>query len=451
MIDLPIGKGGPMPAFTVGDEPAPIHGKERLALHLCWGQESLFAIRRDWTPLLVRLRDLPFKELPLTGAAQHLVEEFSRYRRESRPDYTENIRPLTYLVYWLGAEMTFFERDVYDLAELDANLAAAPVCKFLRDHGLLVEDPDLHQDANQVWIETTLAALPDPLASEMATWVTVLRGQGRREAEPRGYDGIRRYLFTLQPALIAWTITGVTTLREITSADAEMALNGLVGSACRGLAIALRSLFQALKREQVIFRAPARDLPVGDLKGVPRSVPSDLLAGLLEEAKTPFGRLVIALAAIHALPGHEIAFLHREPRLLSRDPRSTSRPPAAHPLPGSPHPPPRRRLVDLPPPTMARLAQSSPAGQSEERGRPRPPGRQHQPPPQSRSPRADPGGPAPRPHLQRGVRKRRPPQADAAVRSHREDRPPLRHHRPSRTHRQTPQMTGSMTTARLPR
>jgi hypothetical protein len=115
-----------------------------------------------------------------------------------------------------------------------------------------------------------------------------------------------------------WTTVGVTTLREITPADAEAALDGLVGSARRGLAIALRSLFRALDRERVIFCDPVRDLPVGDLKGVPRSVPSDIMAGLLEEAKTPLGRLVIALAAVHALPGHEISALHTANLDLSR-------------------------------------------------------------------------------------------------------------------------------------
>ncbi|MEV5746482.1 hypothetical protein AB0L00_01575 [Actinoallomurus sp. NPDC052308] len=246
------------------------------------------------------------------------MEEFGRYRRESRPDYTKNARTLTYLVYWLGAETAFFESDVYDLAELDANLAAAPVCKFLRDRGLLVEDPDLHEDADLVWIETTLAALPELVASEVATWVAVLHGQGRRESEPRGYDGIRRYLSTLQPILTAWTTDGVTTLREITAADAKTALDGLAGHARRGLAIALRSLFRALKRERVIFSDPTRDLPVGDLKSVPRSVPSDLLAGLLDETKSPLGRLVIALVAIHALRGHEISALHTADLDLAR-------------------------------------------------------------------------------------------------------------------------------------
>ncbi|MFD3612119.1 hypothetical protein ACFWXA_29380 [Streptomyces atroolivaceus] len=44
-------------------------------------------------------------------------------------------------------------------------------------------------------------------------------------------------------------------------------------------------------------------MPVGNIKGIPQSIPSDLLMGLLDQASTPLGRLVVALAAVHALPG----------------------------------------------------------------------------------------------------------------------------------------------------
>ncbi|MDK1347678.1 hypothetical protein QNO09_31190 [Streptomyces sp. 378] len=89
------------------------------------------------------------------------------------------------------------------MAEIDVNLAAQPVCRFLRTRGLLMEDPDLHRDADPAWIESTLTALPEPVASEVGTWVKVMGEQGRREGGPHGYDGIRRYLSTLQPTLTA--------------------------------------------------------------------------------------------------------------------------------------------------------------------------------------------------------------------------------------------------------
>ncbi|MGV9654152.1 DUF6248 family natural product biosynthesis protein [Streptomyces sp. NPDC003554] len=134
---------------------------------------------------------------------------------------------------------------------------------------------------------------------------------------------------------------------------------------------------------------------------------------------TPLGRLVVALAAVHALPGKEFQNLHTTGLDLSRGTLEV-----------------RRRLDDLPPPALAGLVQPPPTGQPEERGRPRPPGHQHRHPARSPSPRADTERPETRPHPQRSSRKRRPAQADAPVRHHRADRHALRHRRTPRTNRQ---------------
>ncbi|GAA1323803.1 hypothetical protein GCM10009647_058900 [Streptomyces sanglieri] len=319
VISLPTGKGGPFEAIPVRGREVPDYDERRPALHTSRRQEPLFTIRRDWAPVLARLRRAPAGEPPLTAHARHLVEEFTRDRPAQRPNYTKNTRTLTILLYWLGAHTAVFERDVYDLARIDVNLAAKPVCQFLRIRGLLVEDPALHRDSDQMWIEATLTSLPEPVAGEVRTWVKVMREQGPREGEPRAYNGIRHYLSRLQPTLTAWTTTGaVTSLREITKDQVEDAVDAVSGYARRGLATALRSLFRALKRERVIFRNPARDLPVGAIKGIPKSIPSDLLMGLLDRATTPLGRLVLTLAAVHALPGKEIRTLHTTGLDLSR-------------------------------------------------------------------------------------------------------------------------------------
>lgn len=94
---------------------------------------------------------MPPGKPPLTEIAQCLLEEFTRHRPGQRTDYRKNTRTLTILLYWLGAETAVFERDVHDLARIDANLAAKPVCQFLRARGLLVDDPDLHRDADLAW------------------------------------------------------------------------------------------------------------------------------------------------------------------------------------------------------------------------------------------------------------------------------------------------------------
>ncbi|MEV7245165.1 hypothetical protein AB0N92_28540 [Streptomyces sp. NPDC093248] len=311
VIDLPRGVPGQAQLIPVA-ESAPTEGEDEAvsALHAARGQEPLFGMRRDWSPVMARLRRRSYRDLPLTGEARALAEELDRLRRfRQDPAYRKDIRTLTILVYWLGAETLFQERDVHDLALLDPNLAAKRVCQFLAARGLLVEDPELHQDADQMWVEATIATLPPTVADEVSLWVKVLRGQGRREHEARSYDGIRRYLTSLQPVLTAWSRSGITTLRQITSDHATTAVDDLTGSARRQLAISLRSLFKALRQEGVVFRDPTRNLPVGDLKGIPKSVPSDLLATLLDRATTPLGRLVVALTAVHALPGHEMPTL----------------------------------------------------------------------------------------------------------------------------------------------
>ncbi|MFH9426317.1 hypothetical protein [Streptomyces sp. NPDC017529] len=312
VIDLPHGAPGQAQLIPDGAR-APANDDEDEAvpaLHVGRGQEPLFRMRRDWSPVLARLRRRTYVDLPLTGPARALTEDLTRLRRDQQdPSHRTDIRTLTILVYWLGAETAITERDVHDLAQLDSNLTAKRLCQFLATRGLLAEDPELRRDADQVWIETALGALPQPAAEEVATWVRVLRGQGRREHEARGYNGIRRYLTALQPVLTAWTDSGITTLRQITSEHATTALDDLTGHTRRKLAISLRSLFKALRQERIIFRDPTRNLPVGELRGIPKPVASDLLAGLLERTKTPLGRLVVALAAIHALPGHEIPTL----------------------------------------------------------------------------------------------------------------------------------------------
>ncbi|MFI9781530.1 hypothetical protein ACIHCV_44225 [Streptomyces sp. NPDC051956] len=82
--------------------------------------------------------------------------------------------------------------------------------------GLLIDDPDRHQDARLASIQATIDALPDPLAGEIRAWVTLLRSWGRREGETRDYRSIRRYLTHLKPVLATWTSarSRLTTLRR---------------------------------------------------------------------------------------------------------------------------------------------------------------------------------------------------------------------------------------------
>ncbi|MFJ9469046.1 hypothetical protein [Streptomyces caniferus] len=98
----------------------------------------------------------------------------------------------------------------------------------------------------------------------------------------------------------------MTTFREVTADHIQDTLDGPEGTVGRQRATAMRSLFRVLKRERLLFRDLVRHLPMGDLTGIPRPVPSDVLAGLLDQATAPFARFSIALAAMHAVPVAEI-------------------------------------------------------------------------------------------------------------------------------------------------
>ncbi|WP_251075698.1 hypothetical protein [Streptomyces sp. ISL-12] len=305
LIDVPVGGSGPPPPIPVDEPPHP--DLPPAPAHAASGQEQLFTIRRDWTRLLPHLQGRSTAELVLTGTTARLVEDFSRVLHERQsPSHNSNIRTLSILLYWCGAQAAISERDVHDLARTGPDLKAKTVCQFLRDRGLLLQDPDLHRDVDLAWIDITLALLPEIVADEVGQWVMVLRSRGRHAGEVRGYDGIRPYLASLQPVLTSWAEAGVLSLREITRRHVDAAVDGNSGRTRRQLALALRSLFRTLKRERVVFRDPAQHLRVGSPTGIPKPVPSDLLANALQQTKTPLGRLVLVLAAVHAVPVHEL-------------------------------------------------------------------------------------------------------------------------------------------------
>lgn len=275
------------------------------------GQEPLFTMRRDWTPLLDINRR--FEKLPeLTEPAQQLADEFVSMMRDQQWDLDQRVahlRPLVILLSWLGADAPIREADVVELSRQDVNLSARRVCQFLKARGMLVEDPALHRDRDYEWIEHALAGLPEQIATEVRAWVTVLRGQGRREHEPRSYYNIRSYFTAFKATLESWIADGVTSLREISNDDVKKAVGARQGNPARSLHVALRSLFRALKQEQLIFRNPTRGVIVGGVQTLPPALPSDVLAGLLDRSNSTAGRLALALVAVHALTGHEIRHL----------------------------------------------------------------------------------------------------------------------------------------------
>ncbi|MFD9535390.1 hypothetical protein [Streptomyces sp. NPDC060010] len=315
--------------------------KDPAKLHTAAGQEQLFAIRRDWTRLLPRLQGRNTAELVLTGTAAWVVEDFSRVLNERQsPSRNSNIRTLSILVYWCGADAAISERDVHDLARTGPDLTAKTVCPFLRDRGILLQDSDLHRDVDLTWIDITLAALPEILADEVGQWVKVLRSRERHEGEVRGYDAIRPYLASLQPVLTAWAEDDVLSLREITRHHVDAAVDSYSGRARRQLALALRSLFRTLKWERVAFRDPAQRLRVGNPTGIPKACSQrpagQRLAADEDPARASGPRPGRSPRRAPPRTPHDP---DRRPGSRTRHPRHPPRPSTAHPLPGGTHSP----------------------------------------------------------------------------------------------------------------
>jgi hypothetical protein len=90
--------------------------------------------------------------------------------------------------------------------------------------------------------------------------VQVLRGTTRSQHLATDHGAIRRYLVYLATPLADWT-TRYSTLRQVTAADVTDAVTAVKGPRAHERAVALRSLFRALKHAKLVFADPTRGLP----------------------------------------------------------------------------------------------------------------------------------------------------------------------------------------------
>ena len=275
-------------------------------------QDTLFQARRDWSCLAKgTLGQLP----SLTPAADALLKDFQQHVRERALDEQVRriaARSLRILLAWTGAHAPIHEADIWALPADRPGTSARHVLGFLQQRGLVIPDPARQIDLHQHAIEQRLQELPDGIAGELRRWVLVLRGEGRREHLPMPLETIRKYLGYLGPVLTLWA-GRVTSLREITADDIREVLKQRPGQPGLDLASALRSLFQALKQERLIFRDPTRGITMPAVVRLPVPIPTGRLRGLIDRADGAMAKLVVALAAIHGLGKSET------PRLLLDD------------------------------------------------------------------------------------------------------------------------------------
>ncbi|MFG3020211.1 hypothetical protein ACGFZQ_16965 [Streptomyces sp. NPDC048254] len=152
-------------------------------------------------------------------------------------------------------------------------------------------------------MERAIAGYPPRIAGELASWAGLLRGHPNRP--PTEWRTLRRYLNYLKTPLGDWA-RSYQTLRQVTTADIHTAVTAVKGARAHERAVALRSIFRALKQTKLIFTDPTRGLSVTRHEPLPETLPPDRLAGLLDITDRPAIRLALALVTLHALNGTDL-------------------------------------------------------------------------------------------------------------------------------------------------
>ncbi|WP_328786525.1 hypothetical protein [Streptomyces sp. NBC_00273] len=290
------------------------------------GQLAIFEADRDWRPLLSAV--LPSPPPSVTA----ILEDFAQYATEHRWSHQSqeaSARVLRMAATWLGADTTFHEKDLRALNRACASGGRiGGLVAFLKQREQLLSSPP-RRNRNEAFVQRTIAAFPPRIGDELETWVGVLRGSTRSHHLATDYSTIRRYLVYLATALAGWT-SCYTTLRQVTTTDVTTAVTAVKGPRSQERAVALRSLFRALKHAKLVFADPTRGLHVTRQELLPTALAPDRLAGLLETSTNPATRLVLALVALHATSGTALPDITLSDVLLTRRQLLIRRPHGRH-------------------------------------------------------------------------------------------------------------------------
>ncbi|MFJ9005597.1 hypothetical protein [Streptomyces canus] len=289
-------------------------------------QATIFEIERDWRPLAGALLPAP---LPPVKA---LPADFARYTSENRwhqKVHKPIARVLRVAATWLGADTVFREDELRAMHRVFGGRGRIRgLLAFLDQREQLVTSPP-RRNRHEAFVQRTIAAFPPRISDELGTWVGVLRGASRPHHRVTDYATLRRYLSYLAAPLADWT-TRYTTLRQVTEADVTAAVTAVKGPRAHERAVAIRSLFRALKHTKLVFADPTRGVRTTRQELLPTTLVPDRLAGLLETSSNPATRLVLALVALHATSGTDLRNLVLSDVLLTRQQLLIRRPHGRH-------------------------------------------------------------------------------------------------------------------------
>ena len=150
------------------------------------------------------------------------------------------------------------------------------------------------------WLERKLDGLAPGIRADAEAWLRTLHDGGPR-SRPRDASSVRNYMHYARPLLLAWS-SRYGHLREVSREDVMDALEEVHGSRRSNVLVALRSLFAFCKKRKTIFRSPVQGIRVGDRTwGVIQPLSQDEIDQAAAAAATPEARLVVVLAAMHAV------------------------------------------------------------------------------------------------------------------------------------------------------
>lgn len=271
--------------------PAPVTGASTTAV-----TERLFPVPID----LSRVESLSAVTRRLAPALAALVAGFGEARGWTVPTTAAVSTALALLV-----EVGPGDPSPESFAELRRlRPPVSRVCEFLAAQGA----PPATLSRLPGWIDVQTARLPAAMRAEVACWVEVLEGRAGR-GPVRCPGTVRHYLSAARPVLEHWSATS-TTLREVTTEQVEAELALLKGSRRTMTAVALRSLFCALKSKRQVFLDPARAVSPGRFPQRPvLGLDDRSRSRLLTSVTRADHRLVVLLAGVHAMSRADITGL----------------------------------------------------------------------------------------------------------------------------------------------
>ncbi|MGH3123214.1 MAG: tyrosine-type recombinase/integrase [Streptosporangiaceae bacterium] len=202
---------------------------------------------------------------------------------------------------------SFTEGDVIRHSEispplLERFIGIGHVAEVLAEMGIYDDD---RPPALEDWLESKLGALPPAVRRDVTAWAQALR-DGTARSGPRSPRTVNQYAASLLPALASWSLRH-DHLREVTRDDVLAFTRPLRGQQRNDAIGALRSLFRFCARARLTFRDPTTGLAT---RGIRDKVVQPLAQSGVDSAvaavATPAGRLIIALAAVHAARKNEI-------------------------------------------------------------------------------------------------------------------------------------------------